>query len=1073
MEFAVAALHDFTLDLHVVAFQEVGHVRDTSQASGITLCDFDGYTCLVAKPPGCFRHVAIGLDSDCLADWSNAHVGHSHLCCCVRTMPFVKPVCFVSIHLPHKGRPLDDFLAALSSLEACLRPFACRRYPIVVLGDLNVDLCCGAGGRLTALLACFHGLGLVHYSSDSAPTWRALRLDHIVCNAVVLQHCLALRGPAADDSCPWAFVEVRSDLRHALSVDHCFVFHELLLRGASSAHRRACRASAFLKRPCKMRVTNSGLLQHHIYGFLDLTSREGFVEPLGFLTECAQSCTSRVPALRFRDSPTLQHLCRARSVCSDPARRRDLSFSIHLRRKWEKHAWRKHLVDRAARGDWLARRALQRRSAPSSASAAQGLVRQFGLRDRAVTHVREHFAARFAAPPEPPLSFDGLCVSEPDFTPQEVGGAVARMKVGTTTGMSQVSVELLRCLVALPLGLVALTVMLNSILHSPETANIQLASGWVILLPKTLWPQDAKGFRPIVCGEVLAKLAARLATNRVVQRWAVPPCCFGSVSGKGLPDALYVAKHAAQASAGFADGAVFVQLDLTQAFDSLFVNAILAFFQERWNPATGLSACLLRWLLLHSRLRFQLFDFVWWCAQGRGTQQGGSHSPTLFARIVAARFQDLSSAWTVRGERPPFVAGLLCLWGLWFIDDSLLLFQTRAQAVRLLPEVIALLATMGLTINVSKSCVFGSSLSIVPLPGCLAPFRVVQSSTYLGMPLRLDEDDELMVDRLCCRATSAFFSNRMLFTNRCATRGHKVRLFGLLVTASIRWSLCVLSVKQRSLHRLRVHCVTLLTWVLGGRAHKPWFAVECLQALRHGVALWGRTYVELWDSLLARMVWQWVGHVLRQPADSLTRAVLLDLRSSTRTRRCRTGPNNDGHRNVLRYLHHCQLPIDTAANRQEWKSWEPLWLCHNGVPVHPAPANVFVLSHDRHLWSRKCLQGSYHGQQVVVCEVSHPEQHCCLELDRLLGWRKRTILGGSLSQLLRGIHDTGWLLPHTFHLRLLIFQADSQLGQVHQLLSEAPLLFQPFHLQQIVAEISKLPFAWSSMMKQLVADMPG
>ena len=48
-------------------------------------------------------------------------------------------------------------------------------------------------------------------------------------------------------------------------------------------------------------------------------------------------------------------------------------------------------------------------------------------------------------------------------------------------------------------------------------------------------------------------------------------------------------------------------------------------------------------------------------------------------------------------------------------------------------------------------------------------------------------------------------------------------------------------------------------------------------------------------------------------------------------------------------------------------------------------------------------------------------------------------------------------------------------SQTDKLLSEAPLLFQPFYLQQIVAEISKskLPFAWSSMMKQLVADMPG
>ena len=176
--------------------------------------------------------------------------------------------------------------------------------------------------------------------------------------------------------------------------------------------------------------------------------------------------------------------------------------------------------------------------------------------------------------------------------------------------------------------------------------------------------------------------------------------------------------------------------------------------------------------------------------------------------------------------------------GLWFIDDSILLFRSLSQAVRLLPEVISLLATMGLSINISKSCVLGLPPTIAALPGCLAPFPLVAQSKYLGLPLLLVEDDEPMVDQLCARATSAFFSNRMLLTCRCTTRRHKLRLFQSLVTASLRWSLCLLSVKQSALRRLRVHCVTLLTWLLGGRAHHSWFAgvkawCETLGALLH------------------------------------------------------------------------------------------------------------------------------------------------------------------------------------------------------------------------------------------------
>ena len=516
MELAVTALHDFQLDLHVVAFQEVGGAiaRDESTTDGITMLELDGLAVLVAKPDGCFRPVALGLDADCFDAWGNGHVGHSHLCCTVRIPSFTQPTCIACVHLPHHGRPVDDFLAALASLELCLRPSARKGHPILVLGDLNVDLCRGSGTRFTALHACLHGLGLVHFSSDLAPTWGTHRLDHVVCNRAVVERCAAF---PLQEACQWAAVAIRSDLRDALSADHCLVLHELLLSTPRhlSGQKRASRSRAFMDRPCKMQVAQSSLLQQKVYGFLDSASRGPVPDPHAFLAECAATCCSRAPGLRFRDSAALRALCRSRSLCSDDQTRRGLSLSIHLHRKAEKKLWRQSLVDRASRGDWRARRFLQRKAAGSPALVAQSLVRIFGSRDAAVEHVRDHFCQRFAGPDDLPLSFDDLPVAEPEFTEHEVSCAVSHMKTGKTTGMSKVSVELLRSLVALPLGL-------DSLLRNPSDSNLELASGWVILVPKTLWPQDAKGFRPIVCGEVLAKLAARLATSRLVSHWSVP-----------------------------------------------------------------------------------------------------------------------------------------------------------------------------------------------------------------------------------------------------------------------------------------------------------------------------------------------------------------------------------------------------------------------------------------------------------------------------------------------------------------------------------------------------------------------
>lgn len=137
------------------------------------------------------------------------------------------------------------------------------------------------------------------------------------------------------------------------------------------------------------------------------------------------------------------------------------------------------------------------------------------------------------------------------------------------------------------------------------------------------------------------------------------------------------------------------------------------------SPTSAKRASLLLWVLLHPCLQFQFLDSVRWCQQTRGTQQGSSHSPTLFGRIVAARFAELNDQWKMwklQGEIPPYRAGLLLLWVLWFIDDSVLLFRNAAQMTHLMPSVLTLFGSMGLRINITKSCILGARCR---LPGTL------------------------------------------------------------------------------------------------------------------------------------------------------------------------------------------------------------------------------------------------------------------------------------------------------------------------------------------------------------------
>lgn len=489
---------------------------------------------------------------------------------------------------------MDDFMAALATLETDLSPFARRGHPLILLGDFNVDLALDAGERCVALKAFLRALGLTFFSADRCPTWRHRRLDYVVCNRLVVDRCCGIGDPLV---CPWAVVTVCTEAQRALGVDHGLLLHELLL---SHVHGvpvgrvgRAARRAAFLDRPCKMRVCNPFLLQQQVYAYLDAASSNDGPDPHCFLSHCAATCCAPALVFRYQDSPGLRALCRARSLSSDPAERRRLSFEIHVCRKAEKKRWKLSVLAAASAGDWRARRFLQRKAHQTSL-VAQGLANRFGSREAAVSHVKAHFDERFGRQHGPPLSFQLLPDTEPDFTCAEVASAVGTLKAGKTTGMSKVSAELLKHLVGLPFGLYLLTELLNAFLRDPGTANLHLADGWVILLPKKAWVTDAADFRPIVCGEVFTKLAAKLATARVVSSWPLPSSCFGCVGGKGVSEAIYLVKHAVQESAGLAEPPVLVQLDVSRAFDSLHINSILQYMIDHWASASAKSATLLR-----------------------------------------------------------------------------------------------------------------------------------------------------------------------------------------------------------------------------------------------------------------------------------------------------------------------------------------------------------------------------------------------------------------------------------------------------------------------------------------------
>ena len=243
------------------------------------------------------------------------------------------PLIVVVAHLPHRGRPFEDFQLACQELERDLQRFSQRGLPILLLGDLNEQ-------------------DLMHYSTDGLPTWRHKRIDQILYNSTLLNMSCAIGTP----HCPWATLQVRPD--------HVPLLGETLFRGLPtkpiSKNRRRLCAQHLQQRPCRMMITNPAAIQAFAYDHVRAAATDP-IQVCTALKHLVPRCSKPIPPKRYVDPPDIKELCRLRSLCFDLEQRRRYSFQIFKLRAAAQTSWRRSLVQAAASGDWASRRLLQKR----------------------------------------------------------------------------------------------------------------------------------------------------------------------------------------------------------------------------------------------------------------------------------------------------------------------------------------------------------------------------------------------------------------------------------------------------------------------------------------------------------------------------------------------------------------------------------------------------------------------------------------------------------------------------------------------------------------------------------------
>ncbi len=208
------------IDIHILGLQEAS-IPDTDGTydpqTSLQVSSHEGYAILHAQPAGCFRRLALCLEEDSMTKWCASKTGYAHLLVQVQVwLSFLTaPLVVVVAHLPHTGRPFEDFEQACMDLQHDLRPYSMRRTPILLLGDMNAEIhpLEDASPRAVFLHSVLLDLDLLHFSADGAPTWEERRIDHILYNTPFIRMSSTI-GP---DTCPWALVHVPPDMQTILA----------------------------------------------------------------------------------------------------------------------------------------------------------------------------------------------------------------------------------------------------------------------------------------------------------------------------------------------------------------------------------------------------------------------------------------------------------------------------------------------------------------------------------------------------------------------------------------------------------------------------------------------------------------------------------------------------------------------------------------------------------------------------------------------------------------------------------------------------------------------------------------
>lgn len=445
----------------------------------------------------------------------------------------------------------------------------------------------------------------------------------------------------------------------------------------------------------------------------------------------------------------------------------------------------------------------------------------------------------------------------PDVSLYEISMALKQLKNNKAPGDDGVTSELLKA-GGKPI-LRSLQKLFNSVIHEgkpPQAWNRSV----VVLFFKKGDKALLKNYRPISLLSHVYKLFSRVITNRLARRFDdfQPPEQAGFRKGFSTIDHIHTLRQVIQKTEEYNQPLCLAFVDYEKAFDSIETWAVLQSLQRCQIDYRYIEVlkCLYENATMSVRLQDQSSKPI---QLQRGVRQGDVISPKLFTAALEDVFKLMD--WkglgiNINGE---YITHLR------FADDIVVMAETLEDLGTMLADLNGASEHVGLKMNMDKTKIM-SNVHVVPTPLKIgdSTLDVVDDYIYLGHTVQLGKSNfENEVNRRIQLGWAAFGKLRNIFSSK-IPQCLKTRVFDQCVLPVMTYGAETWSLTMGLIRRLKVTQRAMERAMLG---------VSLRDRIRNE-EIRRRTKVTDIARRIARLKWQWAGHIARRTDGRWGRRVL-------------------------------------------------------------------------------------------------------------------------------------------------------------------------------------------------------